>query len=352
LALTYKKAGVDVGAGDRLVDWLKKGSTQKKSNKKSNIVGGIGGFAGLYRAQFSNLKKPCLVASTDGVGTKVLLASEYGGFSGIGQDLVAMCVNDLLCTGAEPLFFLDYYASGKLDLKVAKQFLSGVKKACEVSGCDLLGGETAEMPGVYKEKHFDCAGFAVGIVDEKKALGSHRVKVGDRLVAVASSGFHSNGYSLLRKIFARDLKKMVKNTFNPTDLYAPLVKKVLYKSIGVKAIANITGGGLDNVTRVLNKNQVAELESWGVPEPFWEVKKRSGMSWPELLTTLNCGLGLVFVVSNNDEKKLIRVIESTGRRAIPLGKISKRKSVNEAQWKLNYKQLKTGSLWKPNRTSL
>lgn len=338
MALDYKKAGVDIQAGDQLVGWLQKKSVG--SQQKSRVIGGIGGFAGLFKASFPKYKNPCLVASTDGVGTKVLIASQFKSYEGVGQDLVAMCVNDLVCTGAEPLFFLDYYATGKLNLKAAKEFLTGVKKACYESGCALLGGETAEMPGVYKPEHFDCAGFAVGVVDRKKTLGPHNVKVGDRLVAVQSSGFHSNGYSLLRKVFARDIKKWSSHLLTPTDLYPELVKKTA--RLDIKAIANITGGGLDNIPRVLKPNQVASLEGWAIPEAFWEVKKRSHMSWNELLITLNCGLGLVFIVSSQDEKKLIKVIEAAGKKAIKLGKVTRKKNKTDKAWELEESSLFRG----------
>ena len=205
MSMDYKQAGVDVAAGDALVDWLKS-TNPKKFPHQDKIVSGIGGFAALFRADFSKMKEPCLVSCTDGVGTKVKLAAEFGRYREVAQDLVAMCVNDMVCCGAQPLFFLDYYATGKLQLDAAKDFLSGVRDACHESDCALIGGETAEMPGVYHEKDFDCAGFAVGVVDKPEALGPHRVKVGDRLLGLASSGFHSNGYSLLRKVFAEDLK--------------------------------------------------------------------------------------------------------------------------------------------------
>ena len=199
----YKKAGVDNEAGDALIDWLQ--ADRSEVPHKNRIVEGIGGFASLFRIDFPEMKKPCLITCTDGVGTKVKLAAHFERYEGIGQDLVGMCVNDLICTGGRPLLFLDYYATGKLDLKAAQSFLLGLKKACHEADCALVGGETAEMPGVYQEKDFDVAGFAVGIVDEDQRLGPQRVREGDAVIGVSSSGFHSNGYSLLRKVFAEDL---------------------------------------------------------------------------------------------------------------------------------------------------
>jgi len=269
--LTYKEAGVDVEAGDRLVDWLRQSGKipNRLKMKQSNLLDGIGGFAALYRAKFPKIKKPALVACTDGVGTKVLLASQYNRFEGVGQDLVAMCVNDLVCTGGEPLFFLDYYACGRLNLKAAQSFLAGVRKACHDSGCLLIGGETAEMPGVYQEGHFDCAGFAIGVVDELKRLGAKRVKSGDVILAVASSGFHSNGYSLLRKLFASDMDQWIDILLRPTALYVDLALN-LRGLKGLKALAHITGGGLDNVPRVIGKNVLALIEPCRLPPEFLE----------------------------------------------------------------------------------
>jgi phosphoribosylformylglycinamidine cyclo-ligase len=298
--------------------------------KQKNVISGIGGFAALYRAKFPQMKEPTLVTCTDGVGTKVLLASQFRSFQGVGQDLVAMCVNDLICTGGEPLFFLDYYACGKLHLEHAKEFLHGVRQACAESGALLLGGETAEMPGVYQEDHFDCAGFAVGVVDAKKVLGSHRVKVGDRLIGVASSGFHSNGYSLLRRVFADDVELWKEELLRPTALYVGLARS-LRKIKGLKAMANITGGGMDNISRVLPERTCAVLTAWAVPAPFLEVKKRARISWIEMLTTLNCGLGLVAVVAEKDAAATLKLINKQGHKAWDLGRVEKQ-SKKEPAW--------------------
>ncbi len=313
----YKSAGVDVEAGDALVDWLQESDTTSQPHA-DKIVSGIGGFASLFRADFSHMKKPCLVTCTDGVGTKVKIASQFERYEGIGQDLVAMCVNDLICTGGEPLLFLDYYATGKLDLRAAKGFLQSVRKACVESECALVGGETAEMPGVYQNKDFDCAGFAVGVVDEEKSLGAHRVKKGDVLIGVSSSGFHSNGYSLLRKVFADDLEKWADVLLTPTALYVKLFKK-MKASVQLHALAHMTGGGIENVPRILPKDITWNRKDWPWPSSFREVQKRTQMTDEQMLGTLNCGVGLVVVVPPEESGRTRQVIESSGFQAFELG---------------------------------
>ncbi len=320
--MDYKSSGVDVEAGDALVDWLSEAESSEEKRKSPHfdrIVSGIGGFASLFRADFPQMKKPCLVTCTDGVGTKVKLASQYQIFSGIGQDLVGMCVNDLICTGGEPLLFLDYYATGKLKLEEAKLFLSGVKQACFESDCALVGGETAEMPGVYQDGDFDCAGFAVGIVDEEKTLGAHWVKKGDRLIGVSSSGFHSNGYSLLRQVFKEDMDRWIDKLMIPTALYVKLFKD-LKKDIELHAIAHITGGGIDNIPRVLGEHKW-KMKAWEMPSLFKEVQKRTGMSDEKILKTLNCGVGLVLVLPSEFVTAASRKIENHGFQSFDLGEI-------------------------------
>ena len=317
MVMNYKTAGVDVDAGDALVDWLKE-SAPRNPPHADKIVSGIGGFAGIFRLQFPEMKKPCLVAGTDGIGTKVKLASHFGRYDSVGQDLVAMCVNDLVCCGAQPLFFLDYYATGRLELEAAKPFLDGVRRACHASGCALLGGETAEMPGVYQGNDFDAAGFAIGIVDEEKVLGPHRVQVGDRVIGVSSSGFHSNGYSLLRRVFADDLEQWKDLLLTPTHLYPDLVLS-LYKADKLKAVANITGGGMENIPRILPKGTQLPLIDWAWPEHFVVVQDRTGMSRVEMLKTLNCGIGMALVVSPENVGLVEAEIKAKGFRAIPLG---------------------------------
>lgn len=333
MAIDYKQAGVDIEAGDALVDWLKS-SAPKKWPHQDKLVEGIGGFAALFRADFKDYKEPCLVSCTDGVGTKIKLAVHFESYREVAQDLVAMCVNDMICCGARPLFFLDYYASGHLRLEAAKEFLAGVQAACVESDCALIGGETAEMPGVYEGNDFDCAGFSVGVVDKTKALGPHRVKAGMKLLAVASSGFHSNGFSLLRKVFAADLDNWKNELLKPTALYVKLVHAAIAEG-GVEAVAHITGGGMDNIPRVLPKGTVAVLHPWAVPAPFLEVKKRSGMSWMSMLNTLNCGLGMVWAVRPDKLDSLRALCERQGHRAFDLGEVEAGQPVAESGWRLS-----------------
>ncbi|GIL18396.1 MAG: phosphoribosylformylglycinamidine cyclo-ligase [Oligoflexia bacterium] len=317
----YKESGVDVEAGDALVDWLNESNSSKsKVPHADRIVSGIGGFASLFRIDFPEMKKPLLVTCTDGVGTKVKLASQYNRYDTVGQDCVAMCVNDLICTGGRPLMFLDYYATGKLDLKNAKDFLKGLRQACHDSDCALVGGETAEMPGVYHENDFDCAGFAVGVVDEPKAWGAHRVKSGDRLVGVSSSGFHSNGYSLLRKVFEKDMDQWIDQLLIPTALYVRLAQD-LAGQVDVHAAAHITGGGMENVPRVLPPDLKWVRKNWEPPSLFQEVIRRTQISEEKLKNTLNCGIGFVFVVSAPDFEKTCSVIQKHRFKAYDLGSL-------------------------------
>jgi len=296
----YEQSGVNIQAGDQLVDWL-----EKSQNLKSKmIVQGIGGYASLTRIPMDVYKKPLLVSCTDGVGTKALLAAQFKRVKGLGQDLVAMNVNDLICTGGDPYYFLDYWASGKLDLAMVQEFLTGVKEACEKSGCLLIGGETAEMPGLYKNNEFDCAGFASGFVDEDHVWGAHRVEVNSEIWALPSSGFHSNGYSLLRRVFEKDMDQWVEKLLTPTALYVDLVKKIKASGITVQAAAHITGSGFENITRVLPAKTKASLKSYPWPEMFIEVQKRTQMTEAEMYQTLNCGVGFVFVLNSENAKKL------------------------------------------------
>lgn len=339
LAIDYKKVGVDIDKGESLVQWLK---SQKSSNRahQDRIVGGIGGFSALFRADFAEMAEPCLVSCTDGVGTKVKLASHFGSYREVAQDLVAMCVNDLLCVGAQPLFFLDYYATSRLDLDAAKDFLSGLQQACDNSELALIGGETAEMPGVYQSNDFDCAGFCVGVVDKEKALGSHRVQAGDHLIALEASGFHSNGFSLIRKIYEKDLDKHKDMLLTPTALYVRAVQTLLKNSLEVRGIANITGGGLDNLLRMMPESCSVNLTPWKIPPQFLEVKNRGEMSWKDLLTTLNCGLGMVMAVSPEDSKKVLSALGEIGQSAFAIGKVVLNKT-NTPQWHLDEEELES-----------
>lgn len=328
MAIDYKSAGVDIEAGDELVAWLK---TQDSAHSphRDRIVSGIGGFAALFNAQFDGMKEPCLVACTDGVGTKVKLATEFSGERAVAQDMVAMCVNDLVCSGAQPLFFLDYYACGALKLDKAKEFLSGVRAACDASQCALIGGETAEMPGVYAKGDFDCAGFAVGVVDREKQLGALKVKAGDFIWALPSSGFHSNGYSLLRKVFEPDLSEWAEELLKPTRLYVEEVMKLCREDL-LSACAHITGGGLDNILRVLPEGCSAELEPWQWPAPFLEVQKRSGLTDQQMLQTLNCGVGMALFVPESKQEYFKEFMLKELLEAWQMGRVVEKGS--SAQW--------------------
>lgn len=329
MSMDYKKAGVDIAAGDALVDWLKANQPPRWPHQE-RLVSGIGGFAALFRGGFPQMTSPCLVSCTDGVGTKVKLAAEFGRYQSVAQDLVAMCVNDLVCCGASPLFFLDYYACGKLELADAQKFLAGLQKACLESDCMLIGGETAEMPGVYSGKDFDCAGFAVGVVDEPKVLGSHRVQPGDVVIGISSSGFHSNGYSLLRKIFAEDLKRWVDVLLEPTALYVKLAHR-LQTVAEIHAFAHITGGGMDNLLRVVPAGTHLQLKTWNLPAPFLEVKRRGKMSWRNLLETLNCGVGFAAVLNPQHAPEALESIRALGFQAWTLAEV-RTSAGRESEW--------------------
>lgn len=351
---SYQSSGVHQKKANQLVDWLrglnayekpfsppplppqkkKKGSltSKKPSPLKRDIHRDIGGFSALFPAPFSKMTSPYLVSSTDGVGTKLKLATYFHRYKEVGQDLVAMCVNDLICSGAQPLFFLDYYSCGHLKLKQAKSFLTGVSKACKVCDCPLVGGETAEMPGLYKKDDFDCAGFALGVVEKKDILGAHKVKMGDALIALSSSGFHSNGFSLLRQVFhsKKDLEKWKNTLLKPTLLYAPLIRNLLPLG-ALHAIAHITGGGMDNLLRVLPDQCEALLQPWNIPPPFLEVQKRTKMSLKNLLKTFNSGVGMVLVVNPRKKNKLLHEIQKTGFSAFLLGHVT---SSQQKKWTL------------------
>ena len=327
--MDYKKAGVDIKKADSLVTWLKEAVFKEKSLGSD--------FCAYFPFSTEKYKDPVLTSSADGVGTKVKLASYYGQWNTIGQDLVAMCVNDLICSGSEPLFFLDYYSCSQLDTHQVKEFLNGLNRACKEAHCLLLGGETAELPGLYKKNDFDCAGFALGVVERSDILGSHRVEPGDQILALKSSGFHSNGYSLLRKLYSspEDLSEQKSVLMEPTRLYTFLVPH-FKKFKGLKAIAHITGGGLNNISRIIPEGLTARLQPWHVPSCFLEVKQRGGLSWESLLTTFNCGLGLVLVLSGKQDFLDKNIISKD--YVIDLGQVvsSDESSVSKERWLLDF----------------
>jgi len=326
--MDYRKSGVDIRRAEELVDWIK----QKKTGcHQDRIISDIGGYASIFR-MCSGMKEPCLVSCTDGVGTKLRLALKYRTLKNLGQDLVAMCVNDLICTGAQPLFFLDYYACGRLDKEHFKEFLTGVQEACRESECALVGGETAEMPGIYQKQDFDCAGFVVGIVNRPDILEPSKVKKEDVLLALPSTGFHSNGYSLLRTVFEKDMDEWSEELLKPTALY---VKACHLMKGRVHALAHITGGGLDNILRVSPEGSQMELTPWSIPKPFLEVKKRTGISWRELLNTFNCGVGMVVVCEPQYAQSLLKDLKTLGIEGFRLGEL-KDISSKPASWVLDF----------------
>jgi len=326
---SYKKAGVDIKKADQLIRWIKAENRFFQKNLGSD-------YASLYPLDLSDYKEPVIASSTDGVGTKLKLASYFRSWEGLGQDLLAMCLNDLVCVGAKPLFFLDYYACGHLDPAQAKSFLKGLKKACEEAGCPLAGGETAELPGLYQNSDMDCAGFCVGIVEKSKILRPGLVKEKDDIIAFKSSGFHSNGYSLLRKIYKSpsDLKKHKKILMEPTRLYSFLTP-VLDKIKDLKAIAHITGGGLDNLSRILPVGLQATLKPWKIPSCFADVKQRAGLSWREMLKIFNCGLGLIMILKNKNELHKLLPKEEI----IDLGQVQATTYGNKSSWTLNFRKM-------------
>jgi phosphoribosylformylglycinamidine cyclo-ligase len=329
--LSYRDAGVDIDAGDALVDRIK---PLAKKTMREGVLAGIGGFGALFEVP-KRYKEPVLVSGTDGVGTKLRLAFEWNRHDTIGQDLVAMSVNDILVQGAEPLFFLDYFACGKLTVDTAATVVGGIAKGCELSGCALIGGETAEMPGMYPPGEYDLAGFAVGAVEKSKIITGARIVPGDTILAIGSSGAHSNGYSLVRKIIERagakpsdDLggRPLGDVVMAPTEIYVkPLLK--LLTEVDVKGMAHITGGGLvDNVPRVLPENTQAVLhrDSWQMPELFRWLQMKGGVADAEMVRVFNCGIGMVVIVSTDQADAAIKSLTAQGLKAWTVGEVVER----------------------------
>lgn len=326
--LSYKDAGVDIEAGDLLVERIK---SVAKRTTRPEVMGGLGGFGALCKIP-KGYEEPVLVSGTDGVGTKLRLALQLNQHDTIGQDLVAMCVNDLLVTGAEPLFFLDYYATGHLNVDVAAHVVTGIGAGCELAGCALVGGETAEMPGMYEGEDYDLAGFAVGVVEHAKIIDGSKVKAGDVLIGLASSGAHSNGYSLLRKILdvknvdleqELDGKKLSQIVMEPTRIYVKPVLE-LCKQVDVHAMAHITGGGLPgNVPRVLpdGLRAVIDENSWQWPALFSFLQQQGQVEQFEMYRTFNCGVGMVIAVDAADADQTIALLNAQGENAWKIGHI-------------------------------
>ena len=329
VSLSYRDAGVDIDAGNELVERIK---PAVKSTHRQGCIGSIGGFGGLFELPLDRYRNPLLVSGTDGVGTKLKLAIDIKKYDSIGIDLVAMCANDIAVLGAEALFFLDYYATGKLSLEIAEQVIGGIARGCRLAGCALIGGETAEMPGIYTTDDFDLAGFCVGIVEKEKVINGSQVKTGDKLIALASSGPHSNGYSLIRKIIdfsGVDLSQDCDGQLLSEALIAPTriyVKNllVLTKEISVLAMAHITGGGLlENLPRVLPPHCAANIDctSWSMPAVFEWLQSAGNVQSSEMFRTFNCGVGMILVVEQDNLNNCLQMLETLGEQAWEIGEI-------------------------------
>jgi phosphoribosylformylglycinamidine cyclo-ligase len=330
-SLSYRDAGVDIDAGDQLVENIKPFA---KRTLRDGVLAGIGGFGALFEVP-KRYREPVLVSGTDGVGTKLKLAFEMNRHDTIGIDLVAMSVNDILVQGAQPLFFLDYFACGKLDVATATQVVKGIAAGCEQAGCALIGGETAEMPGMYPAGEYDLAGFAVGAVEKSAIIDGADIAAGDVILGLASSGVHSNGYSLVRKIVATaqadlssgfDGRTLGEALLAPTRIYVKPVLSTLEKA-RLKGLAHITGGGLvENVPRVLPPNVTAELQksAWPRPPLFDWLQKKGNVAEAEMHRVFNCGIGMVIVVSAGDADRVMQLLLEEGERAYRIGRIRAR----------------------------
>jgi len=328
-SLSYKDAGVNIDAGNDLIDKIK---PHVAKTKRPEVMGGLGGFGAMFQIPLDRYKEPVLISGTDGVGTKLKLATQLNKHDTIGIDLVGMCVNDILVQGAEPLFFLDYYATGKLETDVAVDVIKGIADGCELSGAALIGGETAEMPGMYSAGDYDMAGFCVGIAEKSQIIDGTKVKAGDVILGMASSGPHSNGYSLIRKILEvsnADLsedcggRSLGDALLAPTQIYVkPLLS--LIKKIDIHAMAHITGGGLlENIPRVLPENTNADIkaDSWDMPPVFNWLQEKGNVEDTEMYRTFNCGIGMAVVVDAADAETAIAELTAAGEKVFTIGNI-------------------------------
>ena len=338
-ALTYRDAGVDIEAGDALVDRIKPFA---KRTMRPEVLGGIGGFGALFQLS-GRYREPVLVSGTDGVGTKLRLAFQLDRHDTVGQDLVAMSVNDILVQGAEPLFFLDYFACGRLDVDTAADVVKGIARGCELAGCALIGGETAEMPSMYPDGEYDLAGFAVGVVEKAELIDGSRIEAGDVVLGLASSGAHSNGYSLIRKIIevsgadlaadfhGRPLGEVI---LEPTRIYVKPLLALMRAHPGViKGLAHITGGGLtENVPRILAERHTAHIDaaSWPLPPLFQWLQQAGNVDMQEMYRVFNCGIGMVLVVSAAEADTAVCALEADGETVFRIGRIDTR-APGEAQ---------------------
>jgi phosphoribosylformylglycinamidine cyclo-ligase len=320
--LTYKEAGVDIDAGDALVEHIK---PLAKSTDRAGVVGGLGGFGGLFDLKAAGFKDPILVSGTDGVGTKLKVAIEAGIPDTVGIDLVAMCVNDIVVQGAEPLFFLDYYATGRLEVETGRRIVAGIAEGCRRAGCALIGGETAEMPGMYAEGDYDLAGFAVGAAERGQLLPRADIAVGDVVLGLASSGLHSNGYSLVRKVMERE-RHDIAAVMEPTRIYVKALLQAIRATGAIKGLAHITGGGLPgNVPRCLPDGLRARLDArrWKAPPVFAWLQRAGGVPTDDMLRTFNCGLGMVVVVDKADVGKVSGALLAAGETVREVGLIER-----------------------------
>ena len=328
-SLSYRDAGVDIDAGNELVEKIR---PHVAKTMRPEVIGGLGGFGALFELPLNRYQEPVLVSGTDGVGTKLKLALQLNKHDTIGIDLVAMCVNDILVLGAEPLFFLDYYATGHLDNAVAADVIKGIADGCQQAGAALTGGETAEMPGMYDEGDYDLAGFCVGIVEKQSIIDGSRVEAGDVLIGLASSGPHSNGYSLIRKVIevsgadlAQDCggQPLSEALLAPTRIYVKNVRQLL-DEVDIHAMSHITGGGLlENIPRVMPENTRAQIDaaSWDMPAVFQWLQQQGNIEQQEMYRTFNCGVGMVLVVDAEDTDTAIEMLNAAGETAWRLGEI-------------------------------
>jgi len=322
MAITYKKAGVDIDKANEFIKLIAP-MVKKTFNKKT--AKGIGGFGGFFEFDNKKFKNPVLVSSTDGVGTKLKLGFLLNKHDTIGIDLVAMNVNDILCTGAKPMFFLDYLACNKMEPKKMAKVLKGIVEGCRQAGCALVGGENAETPGIYQKGEYDLAGFCVGVVEKNKILDARKVRPGDVAIGIASSGLHSNGYSLARKALGKDLKKYAKVLLVPTRIYVKPVLSLLNK-FPIKSIAHVTGGAFyEKVPRALPKNcsLIIEKDSWHVPEIFKIIQKKGKISDKEMYRTFNMGIGMILIVAPKDARKIIAELADARLKSWVIGKVIK-----------------------------
>jgi len=329
---SYKESGVDIDAGNEFVKRIK---PVVRKTFRPEVLTDLGGFGGLFSIDKDKYKNPILVSGTDGVGTKLKIAFLMDKHDTIGIDLVAMCANDVAVSGAEPLFFLDYYAMGKLDLKKSEEIIKGIAEGCKQAGCALIGGETAEMPGFYDKNEYDLAGFVVGIVDKYKIIDGKTIKTGDAVIGVASSGLHSNGYALARKLLLDKLKLKVTDhvkEFNctvgeellkPTRIYVKTILELI-KEYEIKGISHITGGGFtDNIPRILPKGTSISVKkgSWPIQPIFKYMQSKRDIDEKEMYRTFNMGIGLVMVVNDKDSEKVIKKLETLGEKAYIIGEV-------------------------------